>query len=60
LGNTFLHYAAYDGNIEVVKLLIKKGAYVNATDYDGYTPLHKAAFKGHIEIVKLLIEKMQM
>ena len=58
VGWTPLHYAAVEGNKEVVELLITKGADVNAKDdQSGETPLHFAAFSGHKEIVELLIAK---
>ena len=46
--------AAFDGNIEIVELLIAKGADVNAKDNIGWTPLHSAADK---EFAELLIAK---
>jgi hypothetical protein len=39
-----LHLAARAGDIERVKLLISKGADVNAKDGRGFTPLHQACF----------------
>lgn len=46
------------GNIEKVKLLIAKGADVNAKNINWHiTPLMMAAEKGHTEIAMLLIEK---
>ncbi len=39
---TALHHAARLGNIEIVSLLLKLGADVNAKDSDGTTPLHDA------------------
>jgi ankyrin repeat protein len=50
-----LHRAAVDGEIEQVKLLISKGADVNAKNGDGWTPLQYAASRGHMEIVELLL-----
>lgn len=41
----------------MVKLLVDKGASVNAVDAEGETPLSRASFIGHIEIIKLLIDK---
>jgi hypothetical protein len=52
-----LHLPFFISNIEIVKLLLDKGADVNLTDKYGNTPLHLAASDGHIEIVKLLLEK---
>ena len=44
--------------MDIVELLIAKGAYVNAKfEYDGATPLHLAAWKGHFETAELLIAK---
>jgi ankyrin repeat protein len=39
-GKTVLHYACYNGNIEIVKLLIEAGADINAKDIYGNTPLY--------------------
>lgn len=53
-----LHTAAWDGNIEMAKQAIAKGADLNAKAamIGGGTPLHYAAYFGHDEIVELLIE----
>ena len=55
--NPLLRLAARGGHTQLVKLLIGKGADVNARNRDGNTSLHWAAEKGHIEVVKLLLEK---
>ena len=55
-GITPLGWAALNGQTEAAKLLIEKGADVNARNRDGATPLHSAAFLGRIETVKLLLE----
>jgi ankyrin repeat protein len=39
---TLLHVAADSGEPELVKLLISRGAAINAKGYHGYTPLHLA------------------
>ena len=56
-GITPLAWAALNGKTEAAKLLIEKGADVNAQNRDGATPLHAAAFLGYPEMAKLLIEK---
>jgi len=56
-GSTPLLVAATFGQVEAAKLLIEKGANVNATSNDGATALHGAAFFCHTEIVKLLLGK---
>lgn len=52
-----LHYAAYNGHFEIVKLLVEHGAKVNAQDESGQTALHVAAQNGHAEIVNYLLSK---
>jgi len=42
-GWTALHHAAYTGDLESVKIIISKGALVNAYSNQGRTPLHFAA-----------------
>jgi ankyrin repeat protein len=50
--------AACDGgHIEVVKLLVDKGANLNAKDQNGQTPLMKTAASGQLDIVKILVER---
>src|SRR5436190_2229304 len=39
---TPLHYAAYDVNVDIVRVLIEAGGNVNAVDYEGNTPLDVA------------------
>lgn len=46
-----------EGSIKVVKLLLEKGANVNAIDANKETALFRAASMGHIEIMKLLLAK---
>ncbi|CAO3692897.1 unnamed protein product [Umbelopsis ramanniana] len=54
--NTALHYAAGNGHIKVVRLLIKNGAAVNAKNKYSDTALHRAAESGYKEVVKLLLD----
>jgi uncharacterized protein len=51
-----LTLACYRGNIEVVKVILKSNADVNANSSMG-TPIMAAVVKGKTEIVKLLINK---
>jgi ankyrin repeat protein len=56
-GLTSLHYAISSGSDDVARLLIEKGADVNALDHDGTTPLILAAKNDSVFIAKLLLEK---
>ena len=51
-----LHFAAQDGDLERIKVLISEGCDVTAFDEVGMTPLHYAAKKEHFEVAELLIE----
>lgn len=55
-GWTPLHYAAANGNNEIVKMLLMRDAFVNAASPNGTTPIMMAADSGHIYTVKLLYE----
>lgn len=44
-GNTSLHWACLLGQLEVVKILIKKGIKINEMNNKGLTPLHYACSK---------------
>ena len=46
-GRTALHLAALTGYSEIVKLLLDRGASIDATDRTGETALHAAALYGH-------------
>jgi uncharacterized protein len=54
MGWTALHYAAINGDVELVKYLIKYGANVIKATGDGSTPLYLAQLGKHEEIIKLL------
>jgi len=49
--------AAHYGHIDICRLLIDKGAQLEAKGSGGRTPLHWAAEQGHIEIVRLLCDR---
>jgi len=54
LGWTALHYAVTNGNVELVKYLIKHGANVNKSTGEGSSPLFLAKLGDYDEIVKIL------
>ena len=57
VGRTPLHLAAQRGQEEIVRLLLKEGADVDARNTaDSATPLHFAAENGHLSIVRLLVD----
>ena len=51
-----LHESSYRGFIDLVQMLIDKGAAIDATDKDGWTPLHAACRQGNIDVVLLLVK----
>ncbi|PCG88332.1 Hypothetical protein PENO1_110850 [Penicillium occitanis (nom. inval.)] len=56
-GTTALQWAAMRGSLEINRLLLEKGADVNAWGSKYGSALQAAAEGGHIEIVQLLLEK---
>jgi len=56
-GETCLMVSAFKGHLAICRLLIDKGAYVEAKDVHGRTSLHLAADQGQIEIVCLLCDR---
>lgn len=54
-GNTPLHLATSHGHADIVRLLIRKRADVDAIDGKLATPLHLAAEAGRLDIVRLLL-----
>ena len=55
-GYTPLHLAIRRGIEEIIKLLLSKGANVNAEAKDGRTSLHFATQMGRIKIVEYLLK----
>jgi hypothetical protein len=56
-GATCLHTAAINGHLDTCRLLIDKGAQLEAITCDGVNPLQYAAYHGRIEIVRLLCDR---
>jgi hypothetical protein len=55
--NTALHYAAANGHVEIIKLLLEILTHsidIDCKNCQGSTPLHWAALNGHVECVQLL------
>jgi len=45
------------GDAEMVKLMLDRGAAIEAKDEDGWTAIMLAAYNGHTEIVKMLLDR---
>ena len=55
-GQTLLHQACQDGNLKIVKFLVKEMLFdVNKPDNEGQTPLHVACQNGHFDVVTSLV-----
>ncbi len=57
--NLPLHYAAWDGHVKIVELLLSD-ANMNARGYSGRTILFIGALRGHESIVRLLLDRNAM
>jgi ankyrin repeat protein len=49
--------ATSDGPIEMARVILEKGAKVNAKDWLGWTPLMYASYNGRTDLAKLLLKK---
>lgn len=47
---------ALSGHLEVVKVLVVRGADAACRDAQGYTPLHAAAAAGQVDVLKYLLQ----
>ena len=55
-GDTALHHATRNGDLEIVEQLVGSGADVNLTTDHGHFPLYCAAGHGHVETTQYLVE----
>ena len=55
-GDTALHHAARNGDLEIVGQLVSRGADPNAMSDHGHFPLYCAAGHGHLESTRYLVE----
>jgi len=53
---TAMHYAAINGNLQIVAILIKGGAKLDQKEKLGNTPLHFAADLNQAEVAELLLD----
>jgi len=53
-GDSALMLASFNGNLDMVQLLVARGAEVQ---HAGWAPLHYAAFEGRTEVIRFLLAK---
>jgi ankyrin repeat protein len=54
-GNTVMHYAAYGGNIEGLRMTAGGGIDINARNLEGITPIHAAAVFSGIPVLQEIV-----
>jgi ankyrin repeat protein len=59
-GDTCIHKACFNNNIEIVKLLKDNEADIFINTNVGVNPLHSSSYKGHDDIVNLLIKEYKV
>lgn len=55
-GETQLHVACINGDIDSVEKLLSSGHSTNVRDHCGWSPLHEAANHGYVDIAELLLK----
>ena len=58
-GNTLLHSAVADGEIDEVRRLLEAGANPRLANREGHTPLRVAVLLGHDDICRVLLESRE-
>ena len=56
MAQTPLMLATKSKSVELVRLLLEKGAHIEARDSNGWTPLIHAVQSGNLEVVKILLD----
>ncbi|GIY47508.1 hypothetical protein CDAR_511581 [Caerostris darwini] len=51
-----LHVACQLDKVKCAEMLLTHGAYINAFDYNNYTPLHLACHEGSMACTELLLK----
>ena len=54
-GLTTIYFAAFIGNIEVIKFLAPLSDNINEPNLAGINPIHNAAQEGHLDVIKFLV-----
>ena len=57
-GSSPLHFAAYNGHLEVCKLIMDNITDKNPTNMEGETPFHFAAKKGQLAVCQFMLENL--
>jgi hypothetical protein len=57
-GRTVLHWAAYHGNVNAIRLLRNTGVGADARDGQGRCPLHLAALRGQVAAARALVMEL--
>jgi ankyrin repeat protein len=52
-----LHFAATNGDVNLVELLLDRGATINAVTQDGWTALHFACLRRAKGLIQLLLDR---
>lgn len=50
-----LHFATFDGHIDIVQKLLENGVSIKAINIDRDASLHVACSRGHVDIARMLI-----
>ena len=56
-GSTPFLCAAFDGQLECMKKLVKYGADIDDVDNEGFAAVHYAADQGHLDVLKWLVQQ---